>query len=199
MLLVMLPQGADNGKEKFALGETQSMVLAAVERAAKAGGHAIYLLCTLCDGSACATFIHSKLLLVDDEFLSVSSANFTERSMGLDTELGVAWHAAGDAELRRDIARVRASLLAEHSGSAEAELLPQGSLEARIDALVQPGASKLRLCHYEPESGNSLKTWIFDPGGPLDLSEASNALDSDRFTSGSATLERALERRSRPE
>jgi phospholipase D1/2 len=182
-LLIMLPQGADNGKEKFALGETQNMVLAAVERAAKAGGHAIYLLCTVCGESTCATFIHSKLLIVDDEFLCVSSANFTERSMGLDTELAVAWHAAENPELCRQIARVRASLLAEHSGSREEELLSLDGLALTVDRLVQPGASNLRVCHYEPESGNPLKTWIFDPGGPLDLPEAFSSLESDGPTS----------------
>lgn len=199
MLLIMLPQDADTGKEKFALGEAQSMVLAAVEQAAVAGGHKLNFLCSACDADGGATFIHSKLLLVDDEFLSVSSANLTERSMGLDSELSVVWHAGGDADLGRKIARVRASLLAEHAGSSEDELLPLDGLEARVSALVQPGASKLRTCDYEPASGSPLKAWIFDPGGPLSLPEAFSTLECERLTGGSAQLKRALARRSRPE
>ena len=44
----------------------------------------------LCDGAHetfRATYIHSKLMIVDDEFLTIGSANLTNRSMGLDSEL----------------------------------------------------------------------------------------------------------------
>jgi hypothetical protein len=49
------------------------------------------------------------------------SANLTNRSMGIDSELHVSWEAGGvardDRRLVRAIRRVRVSLLAEHGGS----------------------------------------------------------------------------------
>ena len=193
-VVVVLPKEADTGKEAFALGETQSMALGTLEATAKAQGHDLFLLCTCCERGQ-PTFVHSKLLLVDDEFLSVGSANFTERSMGLDTELALMWQAQGDADLGRDIARVRASLLAEHAGRDEAEFLDGEQLAQRLKALVAPGASRLSACHYEATAPNPLKTWIFDPGGPLSLAEVWSDDDRRRLTDGNHALRRELERR----
>ena len=62
---------------------------------------------------------HCKYLLVDDCWASVGSANLTNRSMGLDSELNLSWDAAlpdAAAGTARAIRRVRVSLLAEHLG-----------------------------------------------------------------------------------
>ena len=109
------------------MGETQRMVLGALEQAARAKGHELRFLCSVCDPeTGDTTFIHSKVLIVDDRFLSVGSANFTERSMGFDSELSLIWEAVENPALERDIRRVRASLLAEHA-SRDAALVDQSS------------------------------------------------------------------------
>ena len=56
--------------------------------------------------------VHSKVLVVDDELVSVGSANFSNRSMGFDTECNVAIEARGDERIRRVIASLRNRLLA---------------------------------------------------------------------------------------
>ena len=170
-LLIVLPRGADSQKEKFALGEMQAQALGTIEEAGRSNAQIVYILCSQCDESR-ATFVHSKLLLVDDEFLSVASANFTERSMGIDSELALLWDAQGKPELVGDIGRVRASLLAEHAGREPSEFLRGEELAERVGALVLPGASRLRACHHEPVPANPLKTLISNPGGPLSVSEA---------------------------
>jgi phosphatidylserine/phosphatidylglycerophosphate/cardiolipin synthase-like enzyme len=54
--------------------------------------------------------VHSKLVIVDDVFLSVGSANFFSRSMaGVDTELNAATVTTGD-----EVRNVRVALWAEH-------------------------------------------------------------------------------------
>src|SRR5690606_1463199 len=63
-----------------------------------------------------AIFVHSKAMIVDDQFLRIGSANVTHRSMGVDTECDLAVDAAGDARLAAGIRQVRARLLAEHLG-----------------------------------------------------------------------------------
>jgi phospholipase D1/2 len=201
-IFVVLPKGADSGKEKFALGETQGMVLGALEATAREMGHELHFLCSAFGDGEKTTFIHSKVLIVDDEFLSVGSANLTERSMGLDRELALLWQANGEGELSADIANVRASLLAEHAGRKPEELLSPEGLAKRVAAWLSDCACRLRSCHFEPQPSNALKTLIFDPGGPLTLPDEADPAEADetreQLARGSARLRDELARRSRP-
>jgi phosphatidylserine/phosphatidylglycerophosphate/cardiolipin synthase-like enzyme/uncharacterized membrane protein YdjX (TVP38/TMEM64 family) len=84
------------------------------------------------------TFIHSKVMVVDDELVRVGSANVARRSMGMDTECDLAVAAAGDRRVRAGIRRIRDRLLAEHFGmdvtTLASALDRAGSLRALIDA-----------------------------------------------------------------
>ncbi len=62
------------------------------------------------------TFVHSKVMVVDDELVRIGSANFARRSMGMDTECDLAVEAAGDRRVRVGIRRIRDRLVAEHLG-----------------------------------------------------------------------------------
>ncbi len=169
-IAVVLPRGADSGKEHFALGETQTAMLGALEETARAEGHDLVFFCSVANDEN-ATFIHSKVLIVDDAFLTIGSANLTERSMGADSELALIWRSNDDPALSADIARVRASLLAEH-GARDPEELTGFDVLDRIRTWIAQGTTRLRICHYEAVEANPLKTLIFDPGGPLTLAEA---------------------------
>jgi len=198
-LLVVLPTRADSSKEEFAMGETQRMVLGALEQAARAKGHELRFLCSVCDPkTGNTTFIHSKVLIVDDRFLSVGSANFTERSMGFDSELSLIWEAVENPALERDIRRVRASLLAEHA-SRDAALVDQSSgLVSVVDRWVSDGESRLRVCHFERVEANATKTRFFDPGGPASLSEEVEPTpleELERFARGTGRIMRELSER----
>jgi phosphatidylserine/phosphatidylglycerophosphate/cardiolipin synthase-like enzyme len=162
-----MPNGADNAKERFALGDLQSDALSELESTAAAHGHELRLLCSAKAGAREATFIHSKLLIVDDQLLSVGSANMTDRSMALDSELCLLWQAAPGSDLSRDIQRVRASLLAEHSGRDGNDWLQITGLVQRLDAWIAARATRLRACHFDPTSASPFKKAIFDPLGPL--------------------------------
>lgn len=172
-LVFVLPKKADNSKEKFALGEAQSDALGTIESAAQAGGHEIRFLCTStsCQQNEPTTFIHSKVLIVDDRFLSVGSANLTERSMGLDSELSLVWEAEAGSELERDIRHVRASLLGEHSERDGKELEGEESMVTVVDRWMG-SSSRLRRCHFEAEGSSVVKNVIFDPGGPSTIAAA---------------------------
>ncbi|MFX9089441.1 phospholipase D-like domain-containing protein, partial [Acinetobacter baumannii] len=81
---------------------------------------------------------HSKLLIVDDEVLRIGSANFNNRSLGLDSECDVFIDAAREAPDKREavtrtITRLRHSLLAEHCGLDPTEV---GSLLDRHGAMA---------------------------------------------------------------
>lgn len=83
--------------------------------------------------------VHSKLLIVDDEFVCVGSANMSNRSMGFDTECNLAIEAGGQTRLQAAIASLRNGLLAEHLGvvpeTVAAQIHTCGSLAGAIDSL----------------------------------------------------------------
>ena len=77
-------------KEELAVGPRQARNLEVLRDVASRTGCALGCYFLLCDGAHetfRATYIHSKLMIVDDRFLTVGSANLTNRSMGLDSEL----------------------------------------------------------------------------------------------------------------
>ncbi len=69
------------------------------------------VICGLEDG--CLS-VHSKVMVVDDTFVRIGSANVANRSLGLDTECDLAFEAEGRAEVVAEIDKFRNMLLAEH-------------------------------------------------------------------------------------
>jgi phospholipase D1/2 len=59
--------------------------------------------------------VHSKLMVVDDEFLTLGSANLNNRSMGLDTECNVTIDARGRPELQQAIRQTVAYIIAHYA------------------------------------------------------------------------------------
>jgi phospholipase D1/2 len=169
-LVLIMPRGGDSPKEKLALGDAQASALLAIRRMAEDNGHSFRLLYPASRGSngqPQPTFIHSKLLVVDDRLLSVGSANATNRSFGLDSELNLSWESDGP-ELSADIARVRATLLAEHCGRAELEpFLELEGLSQRLDHACVADA-RLHAIELEPvDDADPLLSLVTDPEGPL--------------------------------
>lgn len=62
------------------------------------------------------TFVHSKVMVVDDQLARIGSSNLSKRSMGVDSECDLAVEAGGDAALAAGILRIRNRLIAEHLG-----------------------------------------------------------------------------------
>ena len=98
-----------------------------------------------------AIYVHSKLMIVDDEIIRVGSANFNNRSMGLDSEFDAFIDAAraGSESAGRAITALRHKLLAEHTGQTPeivADLLAQHkSMAGMLDALPKGGKCLRRL------------------------------------------------------
>lgn len=84
------------------------------------------------DGNKVAhTMVHSKIMVVDDRFLRVGSANVNNRSMGTDTECDIAIEAASDAE-RAAIVCVRNRLIGDHCGVTENEVAAALSADSSL-------------------------------------------------------------------
>jgi len=66
--------------------------------------------------------VHAKVMIVDDKYLRIGSANLSKRSMGADTECDITIASAGRKDHELGIVRVRNRLLAEHCGASTEEI-----------------------------------------------------------------------------
>jgi len=147
-IVMILPERPEELKEELAIGIEQAKVLRALAAEAGKHGHRLGVYHSASgEPGGKSTYIHSKLLIVDDRFLTTGSANFTNRSLGLDTELNISWESDGsDAELEESIRLLRRSLLAEHAGVAEgsAEWEALGMQAGLVEVLERLASDPLR-------------------------------------------------------
>lgn len=152
------------------------------------------------DGQSTYTMIHSKIMVVDDGFLRVGSANLNNRSMGADTECDLAIEATTEAE-RATIAGLRNRLLGEHCGaSAEdvaAALAQQGSLVRAADQLCGNGHRLSPIDDGQPDRTifARLAERVADPARPLRLGRLAGRLLPRLLFHGSRTIGRRLAKR----
>jgi phosphatidylserine/phosphatidylglycerophosphate/cardiolipin synthase-like enzyme len=176
-IVLVLAKEANAFVEQASIGIAQAKVIRNLTKLAAETGHGLgaYYPVSLDEkGEEIPTYIHSKLLLVDDSFLSVGSANLNNRSMGLDTELNVTWQARpGENDARQSICEVRMNLLAEHSGlegDEARELARTKGLVAYLDQICANPLARLRSHPLLADNGES-ESWIqtfFPDGLPLD-------------------------------
>ena len=121
--------------------------------------------------------VHSKLMVVDDDWLTIGSANLSNRSMGFDTECNLSLEAAGDDRLRAAIAGIRNRLLAEHLGTTvdrvQSELERRNSLIATIESLRGEGRTLAPADPFVSEEIDALvpEEAVIDPERPVDPDE----------------------------
>jgi len=183
-IVVVMPDGGDTPKEDFVLGNRQRSVRYAIAKLAEQRGHQVRFLISS-DRSdpdePISTFIHAKLLAVDDQLLCVGTANLTNRSMRIDNELVLTVQGEAGSDSSADIQAIVSSLLAEHAGlddgtrfSNRAQLIPT------IDALCASSESKLqRLTVERCDDEDPMLTLIFDPTGEVTSDSFGDALQAE--------------------
>ncbi len=121
--------------------------------------------------------VHAKLFIMDDELVTIGSANLSNRSLGLDTECNLAIEAHGDARVRQAIRGLRHRLLGEHL-----DVPPEAVAEAHAKAgRLLAGIASLRgrartLRPLQPELSEDLDAWVpdsrlIDPEQPVEPEE----------------------------
>ena len=120
------------------------------------------------NASGTGIYVHSKLMIVDDEVVRVGSANMNNRSMGLDSECDLFIDAArpGNDHARAPIKRLRIALLAEHTGLTEADVT------ARLDE----NPSMIQLITHAPQTGKYLAPFALRALTDAEKTVADNAL-----------------------
>lgn len=182
-IVLVLAKDANAFVEKVSIGIMQAKVIRLLKKVAAETGHSLgvyYSACVAGDGQEVPTYIHSKLLLVDDRLLSVGSANMNNRSMGLDTEVNVTWEAAADqSAFVESIRRIRVDLLAEHIGVRDpGQVRRLSRVEGLVDyleGLAESGSCRLRR-HPSLDDNPAeyeLLASIFPDGFPFDTEEPS--------------------------
>jgi phospholipase D1/2 len=176
-IVLVLPEKSGGFKEQVAIGVRQSEILRELEAVAVQTGHHLGIYYPAAPGpdGDVPVFVHSKVLVVDDRFLMVSSCNTTNRSLGLDSELGIAWESeAAEPSLRA----ARIDLMREHCGldAADAEVIlgPAAGLVGRLDRLARARSHRLRLHAKAEDTGaaraiaRALREDVpLDPKGPV--------------------------------
>jgi phosphatidylserine/phosphatidylglycerophosphate/cardiolipin synthase-like enzyme/membrane protein DedA with SNARE-associated domain len=144
-----------------------------IERA-RVGGRCCFLYPEVMDGETTTdTMIHSKVVIVDDRFLRVGSANLNNRSMGADTECDIAIEARNERE-RRTIRRIRNALLGEHCGAdadtVERALAETGSLLHVARSLSRNGHRLRPIDDGEPDPEEMAQyiEELADPDRPIE-------------------------------
>ena len=123
---------------------------------------------------SCCLDVHAKLMIVDERYLRVGSANLCNRSMSVDSECDVLIEARGDARVAQRIRGYRDALLAEHLDvpleALERRLREDGSLHGAIAALRSDGRSLRELAEMRewPEALVNVAS-IADPDEPISL------------------------------
>ena len=131
--------------------------------------------------------LHSKVMIVDDEWFRVGSSNLSRRSMAMDTECDATVEAQGNPEVMKTIRDFRDRLIAEHTGKEPAEIAraieETGSMRAAIGP-ARPGERYLGELEAKevPDSVLSLAAAVGDIEKPMPLDSLVRAFTPD--TSG---------------
>jgi catalase len=121
-------------------------------------------------------YVHAKILIIDGRVLRIGSANFNNRSLGLDTECDITIDADSESEVDA-VRAIRDDLLAEHLGvpleTVSAELADRKSL---IDTIESLRGSARSLRPYAIPDLTSVATWladneVLDPESPGEMFE----------------------------
>ncbi|GGC13253.1 phospholipase D/transphosphatidylase [Novosphingobium endophyticum] len=108
-------------------------------------------------------YVHAKILIVDDQLIRVGSANFNNRSMGLDSECDLTIDTALETNrgASEQIADVLFDLLSEHLGTTvnllRERVQRRGSYILAIEELTGEGR---KLIPFEPEEPNKLESTL---------------------------------------
>lgn len=190
-VVIVLPRRPSSLKEELTIGLPQSEVIDLLRSVAREEGHGLGVYnvtaAEASDDESVFVYIHSKLMIVDDRFFTVGSANLTNRSMTIDSEINVSLLAdTDDDEVRHAIERARRRLMSEHLGGADGDhlLASDEGLVGRIDRAIARGLVRLRHHDANGEPPSALAKVVKELAGdyldPVVPSEARPASPDDR-------------------
>ncbi|MEJ2514257.1 MAG: VTT domain-containing protein [Gammaproteobacteria bacterium] len=167
-IVIVVPRKASGWLEETTMGEGRDRSAASLREADRHGR--LRILCPMTGGRDDRFInVHGKLLIADDRWMRVGSANLSNRSMRLDTECDLVFDGGGETQAARWLL---ARLLGEHTGAgteaARAALDREDGLIAAVEALTKPGRRLEPLPEGEVEPMLDPAVEIADPEEPLE-------------------------------
>jgi phospholipase D1/2 len=187
-VLLVAPRCCSGWLEERTMGVLRRRFMARVRSAAHAAER-FRTVAPFVDGQA--VFVHAKVMVVDDTSARIGSANWSRRSMALDTECDVSVVAGEDQPAAgRLVASLRNRLLAEHLGRSEAEIAAELERDPSLVRLVDRGGvdrHELRRLDDPPPAGDDgVLASLADPERPLDPARVAKIFG--RVVAGEAPL-----------
>lgn len=180
-VVAVLPLACHGWLERNTIGALRQQVLAELRAADRHDRLRLLHPMASCRAGV-STFVHSKVLVIDDRLLRVGSANLARRSMGVDSECDVAIDADGDVQGRQSVLQMLARLVAEHLG-VDADDVVAGL--RRTDSLLQTIAAlcggdrallDLDVTTVPPPVSETMRALV-DPHEPMEVvADVDNAL-----------------------
>lgn len=172
-VVVIVTRESHGFLEKLMMGNNRNRLIRRLKRADRYGRLRVFF-AVAADGKGGEQeiIVHSKLIIVDDQFVRVGSSNLNNRSEGLDTEADLAIETSDPAG-RQAITALRNDLIAEHLDAAPAEVAQiikeTGSMLAAVDRLnVKPRGLRSFVVDTEKgETSSLVGTGIIDPKQPF--------------------------------
>jgi phospholipase D1/2 len=172
-VIVVVPRECSGWVEKKSMGVFRDQALATMQAADH--HQRLRLLYPIASRAKdVPTFIHSKVMTVDDRLVRIGSANFARRSMGVDTECDVAVEATDSGRECAGILRIRDRLLAEHLGVPPEDvtrgIARAGSLRKFIDGRMNADRTLMAIeltSEPAPPEAEQLRD-VLDPAEPLE-------------------------------
>ena len=125
------------------------------------------------NGEVADPHVHAKVMIVDDRYLRVGSANLCHRSMGTDSECDLTVAAGDDPAAQAGVRDLRNVLIAEHCGATldevEAAIEKHGSVIAAVNSLPKRSHWLEAVSdHTLPLSPPGMLEVVADPRAPID-------------------------------
>ena len=147
-VVIVLPRSSESRLEQESMDSARERLLRLLWKADEHNRFGVYWPVTT---GGMPVYVHSKVMVIDDQLLRIGSSNLNNRSLGFDSECDVAIEAGGRSDIEHEIVLARDDLVAEHlggfghrvpAGVAAPRIIPRhGQRVARhrtVPALVHP-------------------------------------------------------------
>jgi phospholipase D1/2 len=147
-IIVVLPSNANGWLEKSTMDAIRNKIVTRLQEADRHNRLAVVY--PTIDDHSVPIYVHAKILIVDNQLMTLGSANLSNRSMGLDSECNLVVESNGGGRIADAIDRMHRRLLAEHLGVSIDRLSKSlDEFDSLLETIDSLSGSKRRLMKLE--------------------------------------------------
>jgi len=111
-ITLILPKSSAYWVENQTMGALQSIAIKKLRDSDRF--HRLGIFCPVFNDDKSRIKVHSKIMICDDRYVRIGSANMSNRSLGLDTECDLTLDGSQKTEVKKSIRQLKMRLIAEH-------------------------------------------------------------------------------------